>query len=284
MLDPRRVLITGGTKGMGLAIAKQFLRVGDHVVVASRNEAPVRVTHPDTRQATWVRMDMSEDMLSVAASTREALHELDPKSGRHVDVLILAGGMGAYNGWRQSEDPDVAFEMMRTNFFGPRRVLHTCIPALRRRHEFVACECVAMLEQPDFCWKCGQTQSLRMLTDIRGPSKVIWLGSTVIHPPGAKGLEDYAASKGAVFGYMPSAARVLARWGIRMVSFDTSWVDTPMTQAIQEQNPQLYHRITRLSPLRRMATSEEAAQAVYDIAKGPEYWHGARVAFSGGAN
>jgi NAD(P)-dependent dehydrogenase (short-subunit alcohol dehydrogenase family) len=41
-LTGRRVIITGGTKGVGAGIALGFLRAGARVLVCARHEPPVR--------------------------------------------------------------------------------------------------------------------------------------------------------------------------------------------------------------------------------------------------
>ncbi|XP_060675929.1 chlorophyll(ide) b reductase NOL, chloroplastic-like isoform X2 [Ziziphus jujuba] len=38
MLPPYNVLITGSTKGIGYALAKEFLKAGDDVVICSRSD------------------------------------------------------------------------------------------------------------------------------------------------------------------------------------------------------------------------------------------------------
>jgi NAD(P)-dependent dehydrogenase (short-subunit alcohol dehydrogenase family) len=101
--------------------------------------------------------------------------------------------------------------------------------------------------------------------------------------PGASGLEDYAATKGAVHGALPSLARHYARWGVRMTVLSTSWVATPMTAAIERDNPELYERIVKGIPLRRMASADEAAAAMYNLLDGPPFWHGDIIPFTGGA-
>jgi hypothetical protein len=39
LLPPFNVVVTGSTKGVGLALAKEFLRAGDNVIVSSRSGA-----------------------------------------------------------------------------------------------------------------------------------------------------------------------------------------------------------------------------------------------------
>ena len=49
MSDPRNVLITGGNRGIGLAIARAFAQAGDNVVITHRSglppQGPVSYTH-----------------------------------------------------------------------------------------------------------------------------------------------------------------------------------------------------------------------------------------------
>jgi NAD(P)-dependent dehydrogenase (short-subunit alcohol dehydrogenase family) len=58
-LDGRRVIITGGTKGIGAGIAQAFLRAGAQVLVCARNE-PAALPAADGRTAAFVRADVRD--------------------------------------------------------------------------------------------------------------------------------------------------------------------------------------------------------------------------------
>jgi hypothetical protein len=47
-VDPLNVLVTGSTKGVGLALAREFLRFGDNVVICSRSGKYLAVYHMRT--------------------------------------------------------------------------------------------------------------------------------------------------------------------------------------------------------------------------------------------
>lgn len=42
MVPPYNVLITGSTKGIGYALAKEFLKAGDNVIICSRSAERVK--------------------------------------------------------------------------------------------------------------------------------------------------------------------------------------------------------------------------------------------------
>jgi NAD(P)-dependent dehydrogenase (short-subunit alcohol dehydrogenase family) len=84
-MDGRTVIVTGGTKGLGRAIATRFLEQGADVVICARNE-PDTPVEADGRIATFVAADV-RDPEQVGAVVETAL----VTTGR-VDVLVNNAG------------------------------------------------------------------------------------------------------------------------------------------------------------------------------------------------
>lgn len=80
----RRVVVTGGTRGIGRAIAAQFAAAGDHVVVVGRNTDSVADVAASTPAASvrWVCCDLTDE---------SAVQGLMQEVGR-VDVLVNNAG------------------------------------------------------------------------------------------------------------------------------------------------------------------------------------------------
>ena len=81
MADPRNVLVTGGNRGIGLAIARAFAEAGDHVVITHRTGAP-----PEGLQGVICEVTDS-------ASVDAAFTEAEEKLGGPVEVLVANAGI-----------------------------------------------------------------------------------------------------------------------------------------------------------------------------------------------
>ncbi|MBR7742250.1 beta-ketoacyl-ACP reductase [Phycicoccus sp. BSK3Z-2] len=81
MSEPRTVLVTGGNRGIGLAIARSFAEAGDRVVVTHRSGEP-----PEGLEG--VRCDVTD-----AASVDAAFTEAEEKLGGPVEVLVANAGI-----------------------------------------------------------------------------------------------------------------------------------------------------------------------------------------------
>ncbi len=81
MSEPRTVLVTGGNRGIGLAIARSFAEAGDRVVVTHRSGEP-----PEGLMG--VRCDVTD-----SASVDAAFTEAEEKLGGPVEVLVANAGI-----------------------------------------------------------------------------------------------------------------------------------------------------------------------------------------------
>ena len=81
MADPRNVLVTGGNRGIGLAIARAFVEAGDNVVITHRTGVP-----PEGLQGVICEVTDS-------ASVDAAFTEAEEKLGGPVEVLVANAGI-----------------------------------------------------------------------------------------------------------------------------------------------------------------------------------------------
>ena len=81
MSEPRTVLVTGGNRGIGLAIARSFAQAGDTVAVTHRSgDAPEGLV--------GVRCDVTD-----SASVDAAFTEAEEKLGGPIEVLVANAGV-----------------------------------------------------------------------------------------------------------------------------------------------------------------------------------------------
>jgi glutamate dehydrogenase/leucine dehydrogenase len=92
-LDGKVVVITGASKGIGAAVARQFAAEGAHVHLVSRTEADLRqlqaelaVAHPASR------CDVHAVDLAAPGGVAKLWSELDDSGGGAVDILVNNAG------------------------------------------------------------------------------------------------------------------------------------------------------------------------------------------------
>ncbi|MGN7222238.1 SDR family NAD(P)-dependent oxidoreductase [Curtobacterium flaccumfaciens] len=86
-LDGRTALVTGGSSGIGRAIATALADAGAHVLVAARTSATIDATVAGIRQA-----GRSADGIVADLSSRAGAHALADSAG-DVDVLVNSAGI-----------------------------------------------------------------------------------------------------------------------------------------------------------------------------------------------
>jgi NAD(P)-dependent dehydrogenase (short-subunit alcohol dehydrogenase family) len=122
-------IVTGGSKGIGLAIARVFLARGMQVTITGRSEADLR------RAATALKG--GDALHTIAADVREAdsakriVDETVQKFGG-LDVLVNNAGVGRFANVADMS-PETWREVIDTNLSGVFYCTHAALPELRRR-------------------------------------------------------------------------------------------------------------------------------------------------------
>lgn len=126
--DPRTVVVTGCSSGIGLSAAVAFARAGDRVVASMRDTSrsgalmdACRAADVDVEIAT---LDVADDR-----SVERELSRVYEVHGQ-IDVLVNNAGVGVAG---TLEELDVAQvrEAMETNFFGVVRMTKGVLPSMR---------------------------------------------------------------------------------------------------------------------------------------------------------
>jgi NAD(P)-dependent dehydrogenase (short-subunit alcohol dehydrogenase family) len=129
-LQGKRALITGGTAGIGRAIAEAFAREGARVVIAGRDaargQAAVRAMTAAGGDATFIQADVSvvAQAQRLAAAATERLGQVD----------ILVNNAGIYLFAPTDGTDEAAFDtMMATNVKGPFFLTAALAPGMAAR-------------------------------------------------------------------------------------------------------------------------------------------------------
>src|SRR5574341_1248708 len=133
-LRDRVAIITGASRGLGRAIAREFAGRGARLVLVARGEADLRSAAEDTARATDVlaiAADVSEDAERIAAAALD-------RFGR-VDVLVNnASEIGPSPMPALEAYPwDALLQVLRTNAVAPLHLTQLLLPQMKARREGV---------------------------------------------------------------------------------------------------------------------------------------------------
>ena len=120
------------------------------------------------------------------------------------------------------------------------------------------------------------TEKYGVQKDIRS---VLNIGSASAHT-GAE-FPEYCASKGGVLAYTKNVALRIASYGATCNSLDPGGVITPLNAPVME-DPELWARIMKETPLKRWATTEEIAEWAYFLTVTNTFCTGQSILVDGG--
>jgi 3-oxoacyl-[acyl-carrier protein] reductase len=218
------VIATGGSRGIGLGIARYLARTGSRVIALARKESP------ELREA------IDEAAISGTGSIGFAAYDLAETDGMPELVKRLRKDLGPIyalvNNAGMSIDGTLALtsttqieQVVRLNVFSPILLSKYVLRS--------------------------------MMADGAG-GRVVNVASVVAFT-GYSGLSVYGATKASMIGFTRSLAREVGRAGVTVNAVAPGFVDTDMTKGLTEEHRE---QIARRSALRRLVEVEDIAAAV----------------------
>jgi len=192
MSRARRVLITGASSGIGLALSRAFLIRGDQVLGVARHIESLQVLaseYGDACQAISADLTRSEDV-------DQLVHKI-ARLTDHLDVVILNAGTCEYldiHNW----DSGMFERVMKTNFFSAVHLVEVLLPFLR------------------------------LSDDTEWGRRLVGTSSLVVRLPLPR-AQAYGASKAALDYFWASLRLDLAKEGIGVSIVRPGFVRTPLT-------------------------------------------------------
>ncbi len=199
----KAALVTGGSSGIGLAIARALAEDGYKLTVSSRRAEKLEAAAEDLRSGGAEVLDVAanmtdeDDMTSVVEAHRE-------KYGR-LDVLINNAGVGIGEAMHELTTKKVDMQL-DVNLRAIILMTRECLPMLR---------------------EAGKEHGKALIINtasVAGKSPQPW-------------LSVYSATKAAVLAWSQSTQKEVAGDGIGVTALAPGFVDTPMTEFVKGQVP-----------------------------------------------
>ncbi|MBK8466372.1 MAG: SDR family oxidoreductase [Chloracidobacterium sp.] len=126
----KTVLITGGTKGIGFAIAERLALEGAKVFICSRTRADLELAIEELSKLGEVAGKLCD--VRAEEQVKAVLESCEKRFGG-VDILVNNAGMGFFDKTVEELSADEFRQTLETNLFGVFYACHHAIPRIRKR-------------------------------------------------------------------------------------------------------------------------------------------------------
>jgi 3-oxoacyl-[acyl-carrier protein] reductase len=218
----RNVIVTGGSRGLGLGIALRLRESGYRAIaVARKTSDELTAAQKNAGPLPFWPCDLAE-IEALSSLIKSIRAEFGPIYG-----LVNNAGIGTSG----------ILANMRTRDVERLVRLNTVSPMLLTKHAVRA----------------------MMADGAKGHGGRIVNVSSIVASTGFSGLSVYAATKASLIGFTKSLARELGPLGITVNAVAPGFVDTAMTGEMDHADRE---RVRRRSPLGRLAGIDDVANAV----------------------
>ena len=217
------VLVTGGSRGLGLAISRVLAQAGYRVIAIARKESAELKAASEALRAQgpgaieFRACDLSE-VGQIAPLVRSIRADYGPIYG-----LVNNAGLGTAGMLGTMRDREIE-RLVQLNTLSPLMLTKYVARSM-------------MLE------RTGRIVNI----------------ASIVASTGYSGLSVYSATKASLVGFTRSLARELGQLGITVNAVAPGFIETAMTD---ELSPQEREQIARRSALKRMVEAEDVARSV----------------------
>ncbi|MBL6713022.1 MAG: SDR family oxidoreductase [Pirellulales bacterium] len=237
-------LISGGSRGLGLATVQRLLERGDQVATFSRSGSPALTSlaeqFPDRLYTGCLDASKNDKLRQFVAQVTERFGGI---------THCVANAAIAHEGVLATMRDDQIEEMLAVNLAGSIMLVREAV------------------------------RQMLLAPAENAPSVVVV--SSVVAKTGSQGLSVYAATKAGLEGFAISLARELGPRGIRVNAVAPGFLDTDLSQSLSADNRQ---RIIRRTALGRLGTPDDIVSAIdYLTSSRASFLTGQIIAVDGGA-
>src|SRR5271170_3839813 len=219
----QNVIVTGGSRGLGLAMARALAAAGYRVIALSRSNteeltAAGRAAADSGRGAIEFRAVDLSDLGTIAPLVKALRADFGPLYG-----LVNNAGLGTGGLLSTMRDQDIQRLIQ----------LNTASPILLSKYVV----------------RSMMTQRAGRIVNI----------ASIVASTGYSGLSVYSATKASLIGFTHSLAREVGQLGITVNALAPGFIATEMTEELDEKQRD---QIARRSALKRMAEPSDVARSV----------------------
>lgn len=233
-IDGKIALITGGTQGLGAAIARLFAQAGAaSVAIVGRGEAKGEAKAAEINAATGVPVEMIAADLGNVEDVQRIIPAAVARFGT-IDILVNAAGF-TDRGNLLNTTPELFDQMFAVNARAPFFLMQDTVNQLEK--------------------------------DGKG-GRIVNIGSTSSHA-GQPFIAPYCASKAALSTLTRSSGYALMRNGIHVNQLDIGWMASDHERQLQLEesgDPDWEAKANAGLPFGRLLDPEEVARAVLFLA------------------
>ncbi len=233
-LQGKVALITGGTAGIGEAIARRFAREGASVVITGRRKDLLDTIVADLTREGGRAVSVAGSITD-EAHPREAVAQAVRTFGK-LDVLVNNAGIGAFGKQLHETDDATWNEVLAVNLTSAFRMTRASVPTMLKA----------------------------------GGGSIVTL-SSIASLVGIPMLAAYSASKGGMDSLTRCTAIDYAKQGIRCNAVTVGLVDTPMAAGLIN-DPERLALVMTMYPMGRPGKPEEVASLVLYLASDESAW------------